>query len=207
MSAIAESFLPNGTVIGSLVNNSNGGAGSLPSLSTVNYSPVDASIELTSTNKALMLNPVSTASMNSLVARPGAIVYNTDTGAFMGYDHTDTWNNIGGGGGGGFTPVYVTVGPVNMQVNHVYYVNSGGAVTLNLPAVAQLGDSVQVVGEGAGLWTIAQAAGQQIQIFGNFTTLGVGGSLSAISQGNVVYLEYNSNLWEATFVTGNLLGV
>ena len=60
------------------------------------------------------------------------------------------------------------------------YVNTNVALTtITLPLTAALGTVIEVMGESAGLYTIAQNAGQNIQ-FGNLsTTVGVGGSLEA----------------------------
>lgn len=70
----------------------------------------------------------------------------------------------------------------NMAVGNGYIANNAGLVTLTLPSTASIGDSVQVVGKGAGLFRIAQNAGQTIHYIASNTTTGVGGSLTAVEQ-------------------------
>lgn len=67
---------------------------------------------------------------------------------------------------------------VALIVNQGYINTNAGLTTFTLPAVALVGDIIEIAGEGAGGWTIAQNAGQSIQ-FGNIsTTVGVGGTLN-----------------------------
>jgi hypothetical protein len=69
-----------------------------------------------------------------------------------------------------------------MVVGNGYIANNVGLVTLTLPATASLGDTIQIVGKGAGLYKVAQNAGQTIHFINTDTTTGVGGSLTAIEQ-------------------------
>ena len=73
-----------------------------------------------------------------------------------------------------------TTPSVTMAINTGYTSDDGATlVTFTLPAVAAIGDFVEINGKGAGLYTIAQAAGQLIH-FGNLvSTTGVGGSVSS----------------------------
>ena len=82
-----------------------------------------------------------------------------------------------------------TAGPaVAMAVDNGYIPTNVALVTLTLPAVSVVGDIVEICGEGAGGWTIAQNAGQQIQ-FGNLaTTVGVAGSISSTNQYDTIRL-------------------
>jgi hypothetical protein len=69
-----------------------------------------------------------------------------------------------------------------MAVNNGYIANNAGLVTLTLPATAAVGSVIEVAGNGAGGWTIAQNSGQTVH-FGNVnTTTGAGGSLSSINR-------------------------
>jgi hypothetical protein len=63
--------------------------------------------------------------------------------------------------------------------NHGYINTNVGLTTFTLPAAAALGTVIEIVGESAALWTIAQNAGQNIQYGNVSTTPGIGGSLSA----------------------------
>lgn len=86
------------------------------------------------------------------------------------------------GGGGGLTFNNVTGTTQAMAVNNGYIANNASLVTFTLPSTATIGQIVQVVGAGAGGWTIAQNSGQ-VMHFGNInSTSGVGGSLSSSNQ-------------------------
>lgn len=77
---------------------------------------------------------------------------------------------------------------VAMVIDRGYINTNAGLTTLTLPAVAAVGDYVEIAGEGAGGWLIAQNAGQSIN-FGNLvTTVGVGGSLASTNQWDTVRL-------------------
>ncbi len=90
--------------------------------------------------------------------------------------------------GSGISWNEVTGTSANMAINNGYVANNAGLVTLTLPATAAFGSIIQVVGKGTGLWSIAQNAGQSIN-FGVLTsTVGVGGSVSAILQYDCVEL-------------------
>jgi hypothetical protein len=76
----------------------------------------------------------------------------------------------------------------SMAVNSAYIANNAGLVTLTLPSTAALGSIVWVVGKGAGLWKIAQNAGQTIHFGSNDTTTGVTGSLTATNRYDAIQL-------------------
>ena len=61
-------------------------------------------------------------------------------------------------------------------------------MTLTLPTVAAVGDTIEVVGMGTGKWLIAQNANQSIHFESITTTIGVGGSLAAALQYDCVKL-------------------
>lgn len=83
-----------------------------------------------------------------------------------------------------------TTASVTMAVNTGYTSDAGASlVTFTLPATSAIGDSIEINGKGAGLWTIAQATGQQIHINGSATTSGAGGSLSSVGQFDNVKLR------------------
>jgi len=72
--------------------------------------------------------------------------------------------------------------------NFGYICNNAALVTITLPSVIAVGQTVHICGKGTGLWSVAQVAGQTIH-FGNLnTTTGTGGSLSATSQYDTVTL-------------------
>jgi hypothetical protein len=75
-----------------------------------------------------------------------------------------------------------------MAAGNGYIANNAGLVTLTLPATAAIGDTIRVAGKGAGLWLIAQNAGQTIHFGSLDTTVGVAGSLASILQYDCVEL-------------------
>lgn len=108
--------------------------------------------------------------------------------------------------GSGMTWNEVTGTSASMADNNAYVANNAGLVTLTLPATAAFGNVIQVVGKGAGLWKIAQNAGQSINFGTLTTTVGVGGSLAAIAQFDAVEIvctTANSG-WTVYSSVGNL---
>ena len=93
-----------------------------------------------------------------------------------------------------------------MAVDSGYIANNVALVTLTLPAVAVVGDTVRVGGKGAGLWRVAQNAGQTIHFGSSDTTPGVGGSLTALQRYDsveLVCITANSD-WLVLSVQGSL---
>lgn len=83
---------------------------------------------------------------------------------------------------GGPTWSEETGSTIAVLMGHAYICNRGTLITATLPATATIGTVVQFVGKGAGLYTIAQRAGQTIHYDNVNTTTGVGGSLTATNQ-------------------------
>lgn len=105
----------------------------------------------------------------------------------------------------GFTWTEVTGTSQAMAVSNGYVANNASLVTLTLPATAAIGDVVRVIGKGAGLYSIAQNAGQTINVVGSSTTTGVGGSLTAVEQWDAVEIRcITANTdWAVASMTGN----
>ncbi len=77
-----------------------------------------------------------------------------------------------------------------MATNTGYTSDDGASlVTFTLPTTSAIGDWIEINGKGSGLWTIAQATGQQIHINGSATTSGATGSLSSVGQFDNVRLR------------------
>ncbi len=106
---------------------------------------------------------------------------------------------------GGFTWNEVTGTSVSLAVQNGYVMNNVALVTGTLPGAAALGESIQVIGKGAGLYRIAQNAGQTIHITASSTTTGAGGSLTAIEQFAALELVCTTANTDFTIVdsTGN----
>lgn len=75
-----------------------------------------------------------------------------------------------------------------LLVNRGVIANRATLVTLTLPSTASVGDTIEVVGKGAGKWLIAQNAGQICHFGNQNTTTGVGGSLAATLQYDAIRL-------------------
>lgn len=83
-----------------------------------------------------------------------------------------------------------TSSSVTMATNTGYTSDDGASlVTFTLPTTSAIGDWVEINGKGSGLWTIAQATGQQIHNGTSITTSGAGGSLSSVNQYDCVRLR------------------
>jgi hypothetical protein len=85
------------------------------------------------------------------------------------------WNTVAAGGALAVNNGYVCAAPA-------------GALSFSLPAVAAVGDVIELSLDGATSWTITQAAGQQIRISSLETTAGVAGSIASTAQGDSVKL-------------------
>jgi hypothetical protein len=99
-----------------------------------------------------------------------------------------------------------TTTPVTMSVSTGYTSDDGASlVTFTLPTTSAIGDFVEINGKGSGLYTIAQAAGQQIH-FGNLaSTLGAGGSVAATLQYDCIRLRCitANTIWVVVSSVGN----
>lgn len=86
-----------------------------------------------------------------------------------------------------------------MAINTTYQPNNVGLVTLTLPATSAAGDRIAIAGFGAGGWTIAQNAGQNIQIGSTSSTVGVGGSVSSTNRYDSIALVCSvaNTSWQA----------
>jgi hypothetical protein len=75
-----------------------------------------------------------------------------------------------------------------MVADSGYITNSGSTITLTLPTTAAVGSALAIIGLGAGGWTIAQNASQNIQIGSSTSTTGTGGSVSSTNSKDSLYL-------------------
>jgi hypothetical protein len=111
---------------------------------------------------------------------------------------------ISGSGSAGW--VDQTTTPVTMAINTGYTADAGASlITFTLPATSAIGDYVEINGKGAGLYTIAQASGQQIH-FGNLaSTSGAGGSVASTLQFDNIRLRCitANTIWTVVSAVGN----
>jgi len=94
-------------------------------------------------------------------------------------------------------------------VNNGYIANNASLVTINLPATANTGDIIKVVGKGAGGWKIAQGAGQVIYFGESSTSTGTTGYLSSTHQRNCVEIICinNNTQWQVIGSVGTVATV
>lgn len=109
-------------------------------------------------------------------------------------------------GTGGISWSEVTGTTQAMAVDTGYIANNAGLVTLTLPDTAAVGDIVAIAGSGAGMWKLAQNAGETVHFISSDTTTGVGGSLAATVRYDsveLVCITANTD-WVVRSVVGNL---
>lgn len=94
----------------------------------------------------------------------------------------------GGGGGTGITWNEVTGTSQTAAINNGYVSNNASLVTVALPTIAALGSIIEVAGNGAGGWKIAQPASVNINFGNQVTTTGTGGSLASVHRYDAVRL-------------------
>jgi len=116
---------------------------------------------------------------------------------------TPTWANITGGPGvtitnghnsigisiaGGMTWNEIPANAVALSVSNGYILQNAALTTATLPALAAVGSVIKIVGTGAGLWTIAQNAGQSIKLGNTSSSVGVAGTVSSTLQYDAIEL-------------------
>jgi hypothetical protein len=76
---------------------------------------------------------------------------------------------------------YIVVTSLHLQMdsNNGYITNNAGNITLVLPVSFAVGDVFEIVGFGAGGWSIEQNAGQQIFVGKLPSTAGIAGGISS----------------------------
>lgn len=84
---------------------------------------------------------------------------------------------------------WTTVSGTTQQtaINNGYIANNAGLVTLTLPTTAAIGSSVEIIGLGAGGWSVVYGSSQLIH-FGNITSTTTTGSISSSNQYDSVTL-------------------
>ncbi len=109
---------------------------------------------------------------------------------------------ISASGSGGFSWNHVTGTSQAMVSNNGYIADNASVVTLTLPTTSAIGDELEIVGRGAGGWTITYGTSQYIY-FGNITTTTTTGSLSSTNAHDSIYLVCTAANTEWTVTTGS----
>ena len=84
--------------------------------------------------------------------------------------------------GGSFDWNVVTDATQAMAIQNGYVGNRATTITYTIPTTAAVGSVIELTNIGAGLPVIAQNAGESIHFAASTTTVGVGGSLTAVDQ-------------------------
>lgn len=96
------------------------------------------------------------------------------------------WSLMGSGLTGGLVQVVTTGTTQQIVAGHSYISANAALSTFTLPVTANVGDSFEIIGQGAAFWTIAQNAGQSIKFNAATTTTGTGGSITSTQQFAVI---------------------
>lgn len=105
----------------------------------------------------------------------------------------------GTGSGIGWTEV--TAASQAMTADSGYVANNAGVVTFTLPVTAAFGTVLSIVGKGAGGWTIAQNAGQNIQVGSVSSSVGVGGGFGVSSTNRFDSIDLLCTTADTTWTT------
>lgn len=131
------------------------------------------------------LDTITTPDSVVVIPTAGNINFANGTGMdITGSGDTVTFNAVGGA----LTWTVVTALTQAVANNHGYIANNAAGVTFTLPATSPVGTVIGITTIHSGGWTIAQRAGQKIQIGDVATTIGVGGSLSSTMIGDTVIM-------------------
>ncbi|GAB3278357.1 hypothetical protein GCM10027347_52690 [Larkinella harenae] len=164
----------------------NSGRGTLSNNSILNYSLYAADFSAATSDPIYVLNPYSYA-----VNGASAIKYNLRTADVLS---TPT------------APMSVTAVSISATSNTAYYTNNAARVYVTLPtnANSRIGDFVEVVGQGAGGWRIAQPeAATIIKSSAGATTAGTGGYVASTAQyDSVILKKVDANTWVVSSVSG-----
>lgn len=92
---------------------------------------------------------------------------------------------------------------VPMAINHGYVNTNAGLTTFTMPAVAAVGDAVELIGESAAGWSIILNAGQSIQV-ANVATTVTTGSISSHNRWDTIKITCRvaNTTWSAVRWTG-----
>lgn len=167
----------------------------------------------TVTQHAVLIGSTSNAITSQLLTNGQLIIGNTGNDPSAAALTAGTGISISTGAGsitinatgGGMTWVDVTGTSQAMSISTGYVADNGSLVTLTLPTTAAIGDTVIVVGKGAGGWKITYTTSQQIQVGSSASTVTTG-NIASTNQWDSVTLTCvtANNIWTARAVQGNI---
>lgn len=122
--------------------------------------------------------------IGSTAGAPAAATLTAGAGiAIANGSNTITISNTGAG----FTWHDVTGGSATLAAQNGYIADAASLTTFTMPSNNAIGDTIRVVGKGAGGWTIVYGANQNI-IFGNKTSTTTTGDLASTNANDCVEL-------------------
>ena len=153
-------------------------------------SAADTIAGLATANKAVITTGATGTPVATALATDGQLIIGSTAGvpaaatltAGAGILVTNAGNSITIDATGATLWSVVTGATQAVSVNNAYIANRATAITFTLPATAAVGEFFKVTNIGVGLPIIAQNAGQSINFTNTTTTVGVGGSLTALDE-------------------------
>jgi hypothetical protein len=188
------------------------GAGNDAAMTFANFQAQFATATYSTHNAVLTTN--ATGVVTPIALTDGQVVIGSSIGAPIagtltagtGITITNGHNSITVTSNGADVWVDEAGASVTMAANTGYTSDDGASlVTFTLPTISAIGDWVEINGKGSGLFTIAQAAGQQIHFGNQTTTSGAGGSISSTLQFDCIKLRCltANTIWTVVSCVGN----
>jgi hypothetical protein len=114
--------------------------------------------------------------------------------------------NIDGSGAGGSIVWNIISSSQTLANQNGYFCSGGGTLSLLLPPISVLGDTIEITIDGSAGFHVTQGAGQSIKFGNQITTAGVGGSIASTGQGDTIRMVCKTaNLaWNIVSCMGNL---
>lgn len=143
--------------------------------------PLDASVSGTNTGDQNLFSSIPVATQTTVTANSTttALTFAAGSGMSITTDNGTKTITFTSTTTGGITWSAITADQT-ATVNNGYLANKGTLLTLTLPTTSAVGTTVRIAGMNAGLWKVAQAAGQYIKYGNQATTVGVTGSLASV---------------------------
>lgn len=166
----------------------------------ISYSTPNINIDGTGAGSAITFNE----DVGSATPAAGILnIIGAGTVSTSGAGNTIT---ITGTGGGSSMTWNVIAASQTLAVNNGYFCTGGGVLSLLLPPVSVLGDTIEISIDGSAGYIVTQGAGQSIKFGDQITTVGVGGSITSLAQGDSIRMVCRvANLsWNILSSMGNL---